>query len=57
MSEKEYRKKCESMFSKNTVLLNRIEELKKENEQLKKCTHCETCKKMFGDCKWENKND
>lgn len=41
MSEKEAKKREEAMFVKNTVLINEIEKLKKENADLKcECRRC-----------------
>ena len=45
MSEKEYKDKCESMFKKNTILLN-------ENEQLK-----QQLKEIIGILWWESHTD
>lgn len=35
MSEKEYKIKCENMFAKNTILINKIAELKEQIEKMK----------------------
>lgn len=40
MSEKEYKDKCESMFKKNTILINENEHLKQQIEKMKDYGNC-----------------